>query len=347
MKSRILTLIIALCGTTIGMAQEPLSSSPQAPKPQPGTIVGTVTDINGDTVPRAAVVLESAASSRKSTVSNDNGLFEFRGLDPGIPYIVSVSAQGFAKWESPPITLVPGQYFILTGARLHIEQALTTVTVASTVASSEEIATAQVRAEEQQRLFGVIPNFYVVYDPNATPLTPKLKFQLASKVVLDPVTIAGVAVFAGLNQAGDVPNYQQGVKGYGERFGAIYADSVTDIMVAGAILPSLLHQDPRYFYQGTGTTNSRLRHALLSPFICKGDNGPWQPNYSTVGGDLASAALTNAYYPASNRGAGLFLSNFLIDTGQRALANVAQEFVLRRLTPKPKNHGPQELEGMK
>jgi len=64
----------------------------------------------------------------------------------------------------------------------------------------------------------------------------------------------------------------------------------------------------------------------------RGDNGRWQPNYSTMGGDLAAAALSNAYYPPSNRGVGLFLSNFLIDTGQRATANLAQEFILRRLT---------------
>jgi hypothetical protein len=309
---------------------------PPAPNPQPAMIVGTVTDRNGDTVARASVVLEGTGANTKPVASNDNGFFEFTNLEPETAYRVSVRAEGFAEWSSPPITLRPGQYFILAGIQLRIEQVVTTLTVASTAASSEEIAAEQVRVEEHQRLFGVIPNFYVVYDPNAAPLTPKLKFQLASKVIFDPVTIAGVAAFAGINQAGNVPNYPQGFKGYGERFGAAFADSTSDIIVAGAILPSLLHQDPRYFYQGTGTTNSRLRHALLSPFICKGDNGRWQPNYSTVGGDLASAGLTNAYYPRSNRGPGLFLSNFVIDTGQRALANVAQEFILRKLTPRPK-----------
>ncbi len=337
MKWWMLTLTIVLSGTMITRAQK-LSSSAEAPKPQPGMIVGTVTDINGGTVPHAAVVLEGAANVSETVVTNDNGFFEFTDLEPGSSYTVSISAPEFAKWSSPSITLRPSQYFILTGIELHIEQAVTAVTVASTAATSEEIATEQVKAEEGQRLFGFIPNFYVVYDRNVAPLTPKLKFQLASKVVFDPVTVAGVATFAGINQAGNVPNYPQGFKGYGERFGAAYTDSFTDIMVGGAILPSLLHQDPRYFYQGRGTTNSRLRHALSSPFICKGDNGRWQPNYSTVGGDLASAALTNAYYPRSNRGAGLFLSNFLIDTAQRALANVAQEFILRKVTPKPKDH---------
>jgi hypothetical protein len=146
-----------------------------------------------------------------------------------------------------------------------------------------------------------------------------------------------VAIVAAAGQAGDHPNYQEGWKGYGERYGAAYTNGFTDIMIGGAILPSLLHQDPRYFYQGTGTNKSRALHALASPFVCRGDNGARQPNYSTIGGDLASAALSNAYYPASNRGVGLFLSNFLIGTGQRAASNLMQEFVLRRLTPKARN----------
>jgi len=68
----------------------------------------------------------------------------------------------------------------------------------------------------------------------------------------------------------------------------------------------------------TGTKKSRALHALASPFVCRGDNGRRQPNYSTLGGDLAAAAISNAYYPASNRGPGLFLGNFLIGTGERA-----------------------------
>jgi len=78
-------------------------------------------------------------------------------------------------------------------------------------------------------------------------------------------------------------------------------------MIGGAILPALLHQDPRYFYQGTGSNKSRALHALVAPLVCRGDNGRLQTNYSSVGGDLASAALSNAYYPPSNRGAGLVL----------------------------------------
>ena len=168
-----------------------------------------------------------------------------------------------------------------------------------------EVATKQVKSEEQQRVLGFIPNFYVVYDRNPEPLTTKLKFELALKVSKDPVTFAGVAFMAGVKQAADTPNYGQGAEAFGKRLGATAADGLTDIMIGGAILPSLLHQDPRYFYQGTGTTGSRVRHAIFSPFIAKADNGRSQPNYSTLGGSLASSAMSNLYFPASNRGAGL------------------------------------------
>ena len=138
---------------------------------------------------------------------------------------------------------------------------------------------------------------------------------------------------AGVRQTAHSPDYVLGAKGYGQRFGAEAADGVSDILIGGAILPSLLHQDPRYFYQGTGTTRSRLGHALASPFICKGDNGRWQPNYSSVGGDLASSALLNTYYPQSNRGAGIVFGQFAVNTAERELSGVVQEFVLRKLTP--------------
>ena len=336
MKWCVLALVLCLCGSGPSNGQERPTLLPDAPKPQPGIIVGTVIDVNNDPVPGATVVLQGPAlSPSRSTMSNENGFFQFTDVDPGT-YQVTVGAEGFANWASPAIIVRPGQYAILTGSKLHIAEALTTITVASPSASQKEVAAQQLKVEEQQRIFGFIPNFLVQYDGNAAPLTAKMKFQLAAKVAFDPVTLVGVGVFAAANQAGNTPNYRQGLIGYSERYGAAYANGFTDIMIGGALLPSLLHQDPRYYYQGTGTNKSRALHALTSPFVCKGDNGLWQPNYSTMGGDLAAAALSNAYYPASNRGVGLFLSQFFIDTGQRAAANVAQEFILRRLT-KAKN----------
>jgi len=329
----VLGLFLCLSGSTPARAQDQ-TALPDAPRAQPGIIVGTVVDLNDDAVPGATVILEGSALKNPHTVlSNDKGFFEFNDLDP-TTYRVEISAPGFASWTSPPVTLNPGQYLILTVNKLRIAKALTTVIVGY---SAEELATEQVKIEEHQRIFGIIPNYYVAYDSNAAPLTTKLKFRLATRVAFDPVTFIGVGIAAGAEQAGDHPNYPQGWKGYGDRYGAAYGNGFTDIMIGGAILPSLLHQDPRYFYQGKGTNKSRALHAVTSPFVCRGDNGKLQPNYSTVGGDLASAAISNAYYPPSNRGAGLVFGNFLIGTGQRAAANLAQEFILRRVTSRAKN----------
>jgi hypothetical protein len=305
-----------------------------APKPETGHITGTVSDVNNDTLSGATVVLEgSGLKDPRKVLSDDNGFFEFDQLDPGT-YRVTITGKEFANWTSPDFTVHPGQYLILENTKLRVAEAMTTVNVLD---SPEEVATEQVKIEEKQRIFGIVPNFYVVYDPNPVPLTTKLKFQLAVKSSTDVVTIFGIAVLAAMNQAGNTPDYVQGWKGYGERFGAAAADSFSDIMIGGAILPSLLHQDPRYYYQGTGTNKSRAFHALSSPFVCKGDNGRLQPNYSSIGGDLGSAALSNAYYPASNRSAQLVFENLFLSTGERMLSSMMQEFVLHRLTPKAKN----------
>jgi len=322
-------LLACLCGSGKSSAQEQRPLLSDAPRPQPGVIIGTVVDLNDDAIPGATVILESPTlKSPRKIVSNDKGFFEFNDVEPET-YQVKISAEGFADWTSPEATLKPGQYVILAVPRLQIATAFTSVTVGY---SPEQVATEEVKLEEKQRIFGFIPNFYVSYDQNAAPLTAKLKFQLAAKVTFDPITFVGVGIAAAAEQAGNHPNYPQGWKGFGERYGAAYTNGLTDIMIGGAILPSLLHQDPRYFYQGTGTTKSPILHAVSSPSVCRGDHGRPQPNYSTVGGDLASAAISNAYYPASNRGVGLLLGNFLIGTGQRAAANLAQEFILRRLT---------------
>lgn len=297
------------------------------PELKPASVVGTVSDVNGDTVPDATVALDGNDGTDHHTVTaNDNGYFEFHDLKPGTPYQVKISADGFSEWTSQLLTLAPGEFKILADIRLQVQQARTTVYVTQT---TEEIATEQVKLEEKQRVFGVIPNFYVSYEPDPVPLTTKLKFRLALKVATDPITALGVAFLSGTQQAGDSPNYGQGAEGYGKRVGANSADGFSDIMIGGAILPSLLKQDPRYFYQGTGTKKSRLRHAMFHPFVCKGDNGNWQPNYSSLGGDLASSAISNLYYPSSNRGANLVFTNFAINTAERVASSLIQEFVLR------------------
>jgi hypothetical protein len=298
------------------------------------TVIGTILDINGSLVPGATVVLNGAASGdRREVMADDSAGFKFDSVKSGIPYEVTVQVNGFSAWKSPTIVLEPSQFMILDDIHLKMEGESTSVTV---YGSTEEIAVEQVHLAEQQRVLGIIPNFYVVYDAaNAVPLTAKLKFKLAMKVATDPITIIGVGFMSGVDQASDRPGYVQGWKGYGQRFGANAASGLSDILLGGAILPSLLHQDPRYFYQGSGGTASRLRHAMASPFICRGDNGHRQINFSTIGGDLGTTALSMTYFPESDRGGGMAFTTFGITTAERVFAAIAQEFILPRFTHRP------------
>ena len=136
----------------------------------------------------------------------------------GAPYQLTLTLNGFKEWRSSTILLRADQSnVLLTDVRLQLEDA-TSVTV---YASQEQMAAEQVKIEEHQRVLGIVPNFYVVYDAkDAVPLSAKLKFKLAMRVAADPVTIAGVAFLAGMQHAGDTPNFVQGARGYGQRVGA-------------------------------------------------------------------------------------------------------------------------------
>ena len=110
-------------------------------------------------------------------MSNDNGFFEFNDLEPGPPYHVTISAPGFANWTSPAMILKPGEYLILAGSQLQSQRRRPRIVIYS----AEQVATEEVHIAEPQRAFGIIPNFYVVYDQDPEPLTTKLKFRLAMK----------------------------------------------------------------------------------------------------------------------------------------------------------------------
>ena len=315
------TFVVCIYAATLAAQQ------PSAPEPQVATIVGTVIDSTGGVVQGATVRLQGPGDERR-VLTQDNGFFKLDGVRPGMPHRVTVSAEGFADWTCDDITLTPGQYFIVAGINLRIASVQQSVTVVPT----EVLAAQQLKVEEKQRILGVVPNYYVVYDKNPAPLTAKLKFHLGMKFVTDPVTTTGFALNAAIYQMAGYPSYGQGSKGYGKRLGATFAGGYTNILIGDAVLPSLLHQDTRYRYQGTGTTKSRLLHAISTPFVIPGDDGRRQINYSGIGGSLASGAIANAYYPDKDRGARLVVGGALIGVGGRMANAVLQEFVLRKLT---------------
>ena len=214
---------------------------------------------------------------------------------------------------------------------------LTAITEVEVGVSQVEVAEEQIKVEEKQRVLGVLPNFYVSYIPNAAPLNAKQKFKLAGEDGGGSIHFRICGGRGGSCSRRKITSADMGKarKAMAKRFGAGYADTVTGTFIGGAILPSLLKQDPRYFYKGTGSKPSRFLYAIANAVICKGDNGRWQPNYSNILGSLAAGGISNLYYPEQDRnGAGLTFENAAIGIGATAIANLFQEFLIRKLTPK-------------
>ena len=312
-------------------------SDPQANQVSPGTISGQIADKSGAAIVGAHVKLtREGQPAPQETVTGGDGQFTFVGVPPG-PFQLAVSSSGFAAQTFSGI-LHPGEIDVLPMIQLQVATAVTELRVE---APSVEIAQAQIEEQEKQRVFGVIPNFYVSYNPNAVALRPKQKFDLAWKTTIDPVTFVLIGVTAGIQQSQNTfGGYGQGAEGYAKRYGAGFADFLTSTYIGGAILPSLLKQDPRYFYKGTGSKRSRALYAMANSVICKGDNGRWQPGYSAIFGSIIAGSISNAYYPPNDRGASLVFENAAIGIGITAAANLFQEFVVKKLTPNLPKHDP-------
>lgn len=335
----------ACCATALlGLAAVAWAQQPTG-EPAPGTtpsgsIHGVVVDRDGAVYEGAHISLAQPSingpDSVLDTTSSSNGQFNFADVPPGA-FKLTISSNGFAT-QFVTGTLHPGESLEAEAIVLTMSTATSVVQV---TASREEIAQAELKQEESQRVFGVIPNFYVVYAPNAAPLTPKQKFSLAARSFVDPVTFLGVGISAGIEQASNsLSGYGQGAKGYAKRYGAGYADGFINTTIGAGILASWWKQDPRYFQKGTGTIRSRALYAIAMSVVCKGDNGRWQTNYSGIVGGLAAGGISNLYYPASNRaGWGLTFENALIGTGEGAIQNLIQEFIVRKLTPHVPNYG--------
>lgn len=336
--------VLLLCGLpAVAQAQQlpatEAAASAQVASPESaGTISGTVVDATGAVVAGARVKLTRGdQSAGQEVVAGDEGQFSFSDVAPG-QFQLTIAAEGFAT-KTISGTLHSGETDMVPPIVLVVAAAATQVQVKL---NGEALAEAEIKEQEKQRILGVIPNFYVTYDPDAVPLNAKQKFELAWKSSIDPVNFAITGAVAGIEQAtNSYSGYGQGAEGYGKRFGANYADFLTSTFIGSAILPSLWKQDPRYFYKGTGTVRERLRYAIATAVICKGDNGRWQPNYSGIAGSLAAGAISNLYYPASNRsGVALTFENALIGIGSSALANTIQEFVIKKFTPHAPNYAP-------
>ncbi len=295
------------------------------------TVSGVVMDASGATVAGAQVSLVLSDDPQLQPVqamsSGLRGEFTFANVAVG-SYRVRVDAPGFGTFVSKEFPLAAQQAYVVPEISMSLV-AMSEVTVRP----MSVIAAEQIKAQEKQRLFGVVPNFYVSYVPDAAPMTSKQKLGLAARDTFDWMSFISISVDASIEQAGNAhASFGQGASGYTKRWAALWADNISDDLLSHYLFASALHQDPRYFYQGTGSTKSRLLHALSSAFIARGDNGKLMPNYAYLLGDVSSAGISNIYYPRSDRTVSWFLINTALGIAGRAGQAVTEEFIGKRMT---------------
>ena len=285
----------------------------------------------GEAYPTRQITLMGANNSaERTTVAGSNGEFSFNELHAGT-YKLTISSVGMERLVMPEIVIGEAEVRRLQQINMAIASTTTEVQV---VVTQVALAQEQVKAAEHQRVLGIVPNFYSSYLWNAAPLDTKQKFNLAFHSISDPVAFLAIGAIAGAEQVNNsFAGYGKGPQGYAKRYGAAYADEVVGRLIGSAILPSLLHQDPRYFYKGSGTVRSRALYALSRSIVTRGDNGREQPNYSRLMGSFAAGGLANLYYPQANRGVSLTLGNAFVGIAGHAADNLLREFLLRRLTP--------------
>lgn len=309
------------------LANPVLPSAPQPQQVATGVISGTVLDTNHDVIQGAHLILRAGSEVRIANSGSD-GQFDFQNLPPG-KYKLTVTAQDMSTFISDPIPLAPDGSVILPPVVLSVT-ASASVTVTG---NKEQLSIEQVQIAENQRVLAVFPNFYTSFDWNAPPIMAKQKFHLAMRSLFDPVSFLTVAGVAGAEQYENIfPAYGSGLTGYGKRYAAAFANHASSDFFGRAVYPAIFHEDPRYFYRGTGSIGSRALYAVSAAFIARGDNGRWRPNYAGLLGNFTSGAVSNLYYPSSDRGASLVVDNGLADTAANVFSNLIREFILRGIT---------------
>jgi hypothetical protein len=180
---------------------------------------------------------------------------------------------------------------------------------------------------EHKRLFGIIPNYRTFPSlKEYQPLTTSQKFTIARQDSLDRGTFILAAAFAGESDlTHSNPSFGDGGKAYAHYLGTSYADFLVGDYMTEAIYPSLLHQDPRYFRRGTGSTLSRIGYSIGQLFSTHTDSGGTQFNYSEVLGNSTAVAISNAYYP-ENRNASDAIVKLGTQLGVDMASNILKEF---------------------
>jgi hypothetical protein len=333
LAKRFATLVLVSISRLAALQQQPVPGS----LAETGIIQGRVLDETGAAVTAAPVNLNSEPGESHSRNTDSEGSYSFSAVPAG-HLTLTITVPGFASFTSPPIRLSSDQRLTVPDITLHLATVPSHVEV---TASRRDVAEAQLQSEVKQRLLGFLPNFYTVYYKDPIPLNAGQKMRLSLRLAVDPVSFGMAGVQAALEtNSKNYAAYGTGAEGFGKRYAAAYADDFIGTMVGSGLFPVLFRQDPRYYYKGTGSVGSRVLYALSWSFRCKGDNGKWQFNYSGLLGEVASAAISNLYYPKE-------ISNSAAETAKYSMLNFAsqgvsallQEFLFKKMTTHSKDPG--------
>jgi hypothetical protein len=190
--------------------------------------------------------------------------------------------------------------------------------------SSQPQPHAKESGEDSTRVVGIIPAFNTSDNVNAPALTSRQKFHLFSRTVTDPFNLIMPAVNAAILDSGGVSSgYGSGFGGLAKRYASSLADTTSGNFFRLYAYPALLHEDPRYFRAGEGSIGKRTKHVFGAVFITRKDDPSFRFNWSKLLASTSSAGLSNAYYPAENRGMRLTLwrigLSYVTEIGTNAL----------------------------
>jgi len=183
--------------------------------------------------------------------------------------------------------------------------------------------------EVPKRIFWIIPNFMTANDQpeNKGPLTPRQKFNIAWHQFFDMSAHFGNLIQASISQAANgLPHYGQGWGAFGERYAAQEGDQFTGSMLIYGVLPTVLHQDPRYFRRGRGSVWSRVAYAASRVVIARTDAGKPTFNASSVFGQFGQASISMLYYPQQDRKIEGVVQGWAINQGYNIGWNQLKEF---------------------
>jgi len=177
-------------------------------------------------------------------------------------------------------------------------------------------------------MFFVMPNFLTVEnEAHVEPISWREKFVITAKGSFDPYEFAVVGILSGIRQAENAyPGFGQGFVGYAKRYGTGFADQVDANIMVGAIFPTILKTDPRYFQLGKGTFVHRFGYAFSRIFVTRKDSGGRLFNFPEFAGNATAIAISNLYYPPADRGFSASANNWGVQMGIDALGNELKEF---------------------